>query len=249
MLKYQTRINFNLKMTIFIEKNQISKTKKNLAFTLAEVLITLGIIGIVAEMTIPALIQSYQKVLYYSAFKKGYSQLSQVVQMLIGENNGMGVAIPAYGSFTNAISAKVKIIKTCPAATMPGECMPTNGLRLDNVQFNTGFDSYDRIVFIDGQAIQINIASNSCSNSYGNITNYCGQISLDTNGISGPNQRGRDIFYFILANDRLYAKGAPGLGSQEWSSSFGWYCDPTVTDPNSGGSCGSRLLQEGAMKY
>ena len=35
--------------------------KKRAAFTLAEVLITLGIIGVVAAMTMPAIISSYQK--------------------------------------------------------------------------------------------------------------------------------------------------------------------------------------------
>lgn len=35
--------------------------KRILSFTMAEVLITLGIIGIVAAMTLPALIQKYQK--------------------------------------------------------------------------------------------------------------------------------------------------------------------------------------------
>lgn len=44
--------------------------KKNLGFTLAEVLITLGIIGVVAAMTIPMLITNYQKKTGCSAIKR-----------------------------------------------------------------------------------------------------------------------------------------------------------------------------------
>ena len=46
-------------------------------FTLAEVLITLGIIGIVAAMTLPTLIQKYQDKSDYSQLQKVYSQLLQ----------------------------------------------------------------------------------------------------------------------------------------------------------------------------
>ncbi len=50
---------------------------KKCGFTLAEVLITLGIIGIVAAITIPALINSYQKHVLFNQFKKAYANLSE----------------------------------------------------------------------------------------------------------------------------------------------------------------------------
>ena len=49
--------------------------EKHLAFTLAEVLITLGIIGIVAAITMPALISSYQKMVLRQQFKKAYNTM------------------------------------------------------------------------------------------------------------------------------------------------------------------------------
>lgn len=49
------------------------------AFTIAEVLITLGIIGIVAAMTMPVLIAGYQKNVLKNQFKKTYSMLSQAI--------------------------------------------------------------------------------------------------------------------------------------------------------------------------
>lgn len=53
--------------------------KKKNAFTLAEVLITLGIIGIVAAMTLPALIANYKRQEYSTRIKKFYSTLSQAI--------------------------------------------------------------------------------------------------------------------------------------------------------------------------
>ena len=50
---------------------------KKSAFTLAEVLITLGIIGVVAALTIPSLIQKYEEKQTVSQVKKAYSEISQ----------------------------------------------------------------------------------------------------------------------------------------------------------------------------
>lgn len=52
------------------------KNKHQSAFTLAEVLITLGIIGVVAAMTLPTLIASHQKQVYVTSLRKGMSVIS-----------------------------------------------------------------------------------------------------------------------------------------------------------------------------
>src|SRR5574344_1906017 len=59
---------------------------KEKAFTLAEVLIVLGIIGIVAAMTIPQLISNYQKAATVSQLKKTYSMLNQALKASIADN-------------------------------------------------------------------------------------------------------------------------------------------------------------------
>lgn len=57
------------------------KTVKHTGFTLAEVLITLGIIGVVAAMTIPTLIANTRSQQYRSSYKKAMSTLSQASRM------------------------------------------------------------------------------------------------------------------------------------------------------------------------
>lgn len=56
------------------------------AFTLAEVLITLGIIGVVASMTLPALVQNNRNKELQTGLKRSYSVLSQALDMYQAEN-------------------------------------------------------------------------------------------------------------------------------------------------------------------
>lgn len=60
----------------------------NGGFTLAEVLITLGIIGVVAAITLPAIIQNYQKMVLKNQFGKFYCQFFNAVRMIQAENDG-----------------------------------------------------------------------------------------------------------------------------------------------------------------
>jgi len=66
--------------------------KKKAAFTLAEVLITLGIIGVVAAMTIPALMTAYKKHVVETRLARTYSIVSQAIK-LAEENYGEGFGV------------------------------------------------------------------------------------------------------------------------------------------------------------
>ena len=59
---------------------------RKIGFTLAEVLITLGIIGIVAAMTMPTLIAKHQKTVLVSRLKKVYSITANAVMLSESEN-------------------------------------------------------------------------------------------------------------------------------------------------------------------
>jgi len=213
------------------------------AFTLAEILVTLAIIGVVAALTISTLISNSQKAQYYTAFQKGYAELSEIFESLILENGDMTGAIASYGSLTNAIRAKVKEGRFCPGGTMYGVCMSSS------IKFSTGpdnFDGYDMIVFADGQTIAIQSVADDCTWTWGNFTDACGQIYLDTNSIKKPNEVGRDVFFFVLRNKKLVAEGEPGSGVEE---DLTWYCNPKVADPNGGRACATKLIQDREMDY
>ena len=56
-----------------------------MGFTLAEVLITLGIIGVIAAMTMPLIIQNIRGKILHTQLKKAYSTISQATQQLIND--------------------------------------------------------------------------------------------------------------------------------------------------------------------
>ena len=67
--------------------NSVRSQKRGgkVAFTLAEVLITLGIIGVVAAMTLPSLIANYKKQQYVNSLKVGYSILNNGFRSMMAE--------------------------------------------------------------------------------------------------------------------------------------------------------------------
>ena len=64
----------------------ISSASRKVAFTLAEVLITLGIIGVVAAMTLPTLLANHRKNVAEARLTKFYSAINQAVLLSEREN-------------------------------------------------------------------------------------------------------------------------------------------------------------------
>ena len=60
---------------------------RKLGFTLAEVLITLGIIGVIASLTLPSLMTNTAEREYATAWKKAISSLTEAVQMNMAMDN------------------------------------------------------------------------------------------------------------------------------------------------------------------
>ena len=105
-------------------------------FTLAEVLITLGIIGVVAAMTLPTLIQNHQKQVYVNGLKKALSISQNMVKQMqadegvsdlgstrlfsdgvcVVSDSENGSCEDSYGNpsvFEDIIPKYLKVVKTC----------------------------------------------------------------------------------------------------------------------------------------
>lgn len=88
-------------------------------FTLAEVLITLGIIGVVAALTIPTLISKYQEKVLVENAKRNYSILMQAIQMYNADNysaNNFSILFEAGKTdeeVLNKLSQYIKHSKIC----------------------------------------------------------------------------------------------------------------------------------------
>lgn len=131
-------------------------------FTLAEVFITLGIIGIVAAMTLPTLIGKYQEKVTMTKVKKAYSILSQVYQKAQIDNGGLKAYEWTPCPSNNCISYKLKpyfkLLKAC--SNNKEECTKLNTVKTlsgnlfgGNLWNNNLLQSYEYTVLADGTII------------------------------------------------------------------------------------------------
>lgn len=212
----------------FFNKNLV-KSQLYTGFTLAEVLITLGIIGIVAALTIPTLISDYQKNVIISKLKKVYSAFSQLNTTIIKDNGSYEEFGTAYSltdmnsTFDNYIKPNMKILKDC--GNTPGDCW-ANAATKDLWSTSTSSlhnSTYTRYFMLsDGTSIAAYLGS------AGEL-----EIWFDINGPSGKNTFARDVFGLWLENSKVYTRGddyndtqilnfttKPGTGGTGTSNAF-----------------------------
>jgi len=204
--------------------------KKN-AFTLAEVLITLGIIGVVAALTLPTVINNTQKKELETGLRKNYSLMQQALQKM--EYDEGQPIIPADYWQTTTLSTMLyskfmkyfSVVKDCGLAT----CVPAY-----NIQTYSAFDGSDNLAahtkFDDGQFITNDSAIYLFENPRTQGADI--YISVDVNGYKKkPNRWGYDLFTFQLMNDgRILPMGAEG-------TTYTNNCSATTTKTYNGISC------------
>lgn len=221
--------------------------KRFMAFTLAEVLITLGIIGIVAAMTIPTLMQSSQYSEYVAGVKKSLSVLSQAVSQYELDNGCVGdlsqcndFSIADAATQWNALKPYLRLNQDC--GTTSG-CFPTT--KYVPLFGPPGVNDLNTITYANGilsDGTIIGLVPGLCVS---NPNGYCAAIYIDVNGSKAPNKIGRDLFKF----DVLGNKVVPTEPTSLYTSS-GDYCGPTAGGRNIiGWFCAKRIMLEGAMNY
>lgn len=183
--------------------------KRNAAFTLAEVLITLGIIGIVAEMTIPTLMNNVETQIFKTAYKKAYSdinqafKLSQLDDKFIDTNNNLANA----QTNLNALRDYFKSVKSCNESVAEGCWIDSCVSDADCISATPGENSQARSVgFID--------ASGRFWAHY-KPAPYT-TIMVDINGSKKPNRIGRDRFFFSLEDDNGLQNGLAPTKISVW---------------------------------
>ncbi len=163
------------------------------AFTLAEVLITLAIIGVVAALTIPTVVRNYQKQQTVTRLKKTYSALANTTNLAIAEHGPIeGWEIQSLQSLKFAekyILPYLKTIKVCESGNYQGEC--EFKFKYLNGENTTISNYYARYYLNDGTFI-----SSGAYVDDPNKQTYA-YVYVDVNGQKKPNVLGKDIFAFI----------------------------------------------------
>lgn len=194
-------------------KNTLVKIKRK-AFTLAEVLITVGIIGVVATLTIPVLIQQQQDKKAISIIKKSYSDISQAFTLAVQANGApdtwttnINASGAAGDDFLSKLAPYLKITQNCHVGS---GCFPPgvayrflNGNPLTTQSIIDSDDIvHARAQLADGTLFRIWVSSNTCKTVWGptpSLSNVCGGYDIDINGFDGPNQYGQDFFAFMIS--------------------------------------------------
>ncbi len=193
------KIGFNLQQHFAVQRKH--------AFTLAEVLITLGIIGVVAAMTLPTLTANYRKKESSARLKKFYSALSQAIMLSENENGPSlywdkekGIADDNEGNNQKALKYFNKYLKPY----------------FKQIQFDENPD-IDRDEDGHSNKIKIYLADGTYFTFH---NGDCAHVRFDVNGDKNPNTYGRDLFSFLICPPDYTQYYMPP------NRNFGPYCQP-----------------------
>lgn len=172
---------------------------KKSAFTLTEVLITMGVIGIISALTVPTLVNNYQRKAMTVQLRKVANDMSNAADMLMTEEGKSKFsATTGYSNLDNFVRDHFKILKTCDKDSTTG-CFANEKYRsisgaVSDATYSCAGNSY---VLADSAAICL-----SKDEETGDVV-----VTTDTNGQEGPNIAGRDLFIFTLSA----TDGTPGF--------------------------------------
>lgn len=197
------------------------------AFTLAEVLITLGIIGVVAALTLPALIENYQKKVAAVRLEKFYTIMSQAVISWVAED-----AID-----TDNFQFDDSIIKNGENSKNWFDSTVGKYIQQDSILNTSNKQSYFDSKFNDGSGFVAYVASNDVMHFFYCVEyKYCSLESYD----------GRHTFLFSLVNGQFIP--STSAQSQKTRSQLLNECkNPTSGNKSTRHAC-ARLIQVDGWK-
>jgi prepilin-type N-terminal cleavage/methylation domain-containing protein len=206
------------------------------AFTLAEVLITLAIIGVVASLTIPSVVRNYQKQQTVVRLKKIYSTLNQAYNNSQAENGSYESWDDAFKAgpseyFKNYIKPYMKILKVCETYQ---ECKYQTNFpwkQITGTTYSEGAVSPTAgVSFITTDGIFVNMRTTGGSGASETF------VRIDLNVEKEPNRLGRDVFVLRRTN-----KGILLECYSNTTDSINTNCSKT----GSGVCCASKIARDG----
>ena len=181
-------------------------------FTLSEILVTLGIIGVISAITVPAVMSNFQKKTYEVGIKKAYNTVNTAI--------GTYMAAEDIDDLSNAkfiVSDKdkqkeelekfakryFKVVKTC---TDYGACFSDKIYSLDRSENETMSKLAETrctlsVVLADGISMCFKAPSSKPAAAADGTVPTVLSIDVDTNGNSTPNTAGRDLFTMVVDCD------------------------------------------------
>ncbi len=217
---------------------------KNFGFTLSEVLITVGIIGVVAAITIPTLIHKVKTYELRVQLKKTYSDLNQISKRFY---NDYGITISEFteradrnSNYTASLSGNWstfvhKIFPTYLASLTNSGKVTTNQFEIQKVHTIRTMAGKITTNVCDNSGFKVDSSGRMYIFNDSPYPNENGPIvCVDINGLGGPNRYGYDFFIFIFTTKgTVIPMGQPDENNTtdtRWQYNFSRtgkeYCNP-----------------------
>jgi type II secretory pathway pseudopilin PulG len=228
---------------------------RRLGFTIAELLIVMGVIGIIAEMTIPALVRDNEKIQTASQLSKAYTTIAEAVKLSEIDNGSnefwdWGVGGEYLATFEKYFAPYLKVTKYCTEDLFS---IVNCGYGVSGTQkiywikgttyLSGGIFAWwggTLVVLADGMTMFLTkgnyvdpIGNSGVSDSNAKL------VLVDVNGGKPPNRIGRDVFIFILVPDRGLM---PNLYDGD-DSDIDDYCRNMTG--KFGASCAAKIMKDG----
>lgn len=187
-------------------------------FTLSEILITLGIIGIITAVTIPSLMTNFQKKSYEVGIKKAFNTVNTAVGSYMATEgiddlanaNFIGRGSSQQEELIKFVNKYFKVVRTCNNGFE--DCFSekmysldhSTSVKMSNLENRCQFGA----VLADGVAMCFNpVATRPAANN--TVSPTAMSIDIDINGITEPNTAGRDIFSLVVDCDGVTRPADP----------------------------------------
>jgi len=170
------------------------------AFTLAEVLITLLIVGVIASIVIPGLIQDTQQAEYKAAWKKSFADISNASKLLSQEYGGnlAGVCGASHTCVRDLYLKYLSSNRSCGGTAVVGNCWNTDGAKGLNggYAYTAAWFTGAGLVINNGQFYYFEWDPGVCNP-------VCYRFLVDVNGLKGPNTAGKDVYWASIYNNGI----------------------------------------------
>ncbi len=228
-----------------------------LGFTLAEVLITLGVIGVVAALTMPSLIANHRDKVLIAQVKQAYNLFS----------NGLEMAQTKYGPaemwvttgeqsaddlWFERITENLKLTEDCGNSDCYYFCKKPKVYPYRDMYATSGTSSVMALANHSGILNNGMLFSFHQFRTDGKWWFRYGYITVDVNGLKGPNRFGKDVFKFEIADytNAWSRKVSPQLYPWQNSFSNNWSGLNGVDDClTNGASCAGWIIEYENVDY
>ena len=203
--------------------------KKIKAFTIAETLMALIVIGLIAAFTIPVIMQdSYGRETIIKV-KKAYSILANSYERAIAKHGPMadwntvdtqtfgdrivnGISLGVNCQTKNTLTATNDCVPGCPKLYKAKDKTAVNVCTSSDVYKFVAFDGFSYAVQIEDPECSIDVSGDS-TNAPSSLKHICGTAYTDiSNSKKGQNKNiyGQDIFLFYVTQDGMFPTGTDG---------------------------------------